>query len=300
MRLSDFSWIRDFEVVRDSEFDYAVKLHSLSPNGGNLIFVQNQSYLGKINYSLVSTVITLCEFADFFLKNYPEVGVAISSNPREVFYKVHIELTMKHYIQKRENQISKTAQIHPKAIIASSNVVIGAKTIIEEGVIIKENVEIGDNCIIQSGTVIGSDCFETAIIDGLLRIIPHAGKVVIGNNVVIQSMCSVSKGLFPTKNTVIEDEVMIADHVHIAHGVHIKKRTRIAAGTVVAGYVTVGNGVWIGPGATISNGLRIGENAFITLGSTVVSDVGPNSRVAGNFAIEYNKFIKSMGRIRKE
>lgn len=299
MKLSDFSWINDFEVIRDAEFDVAVKLHSLSPHKKNLIFVEELSFVRKIDRSTVSSVITRRELADFFLSGWPEVGVAISSNPKEVFYKIHIELTRQLYARKEENQISSAAKIHPRAIIAPFNVKIGDGTVIEESVVIKEGVEIGNNCIIQSGTVLGSDCFETAVIDGTMRIIPHAGKLVIGNNVVIQSNCSISKGVFPTRNTVIEDEVMIADFVHVAHGVHLGKRTRLAAGVIVAGYVSVGKNVWVGPGAVISNGLTIGDDAFITIGSTVVSDVPAKARVAGNFAIEYRRFLKFMGRISK-
>lgn len=300
MKLSDFSWIKDFEIFKDSEFDFPVKLHSLSPKGRNLIFVEDSSYIRKIDFSLVSAVITIRELANFFLENCPELGIAISPNPKESFYKIHIELALKSNTQKRCNQISEAAKIDPNAIIASSGVKIGANTTIEEGVIIKDGVEIGENCIIQSGTVIGSDCFETAIIDNVMRIVPHTGKVIIGNNVAIQSMCSISKGLFPTRNTVIEDEVMIADHVHVAHGVYIKSRTRIAAGVVIAGYVNVGENVWIGPGSVVSNGVTIGDKAFITLGSTVVSDIPDKTRVAGNFAVEYKKFLKFVGRIVKE
>jgi len=299
MKLSDFGWLESLTILRDAEFKYAVKLHSLSEQGDNLIFVEQSSYAERLNPQLVSAVITTPELGNFLLSKYPEIGVAVCSNPKEVFYKIHIRLVETEYSKKAENRISEKAKIHPGAIIASSNVVIGPNTVVEEGAIIKEGVIIGENCLIQSGTVIGNDCFETAIIGGVQRLIPHAGKVIIGNNVVIQSMCSISKGLFPTRDTVIEDEVIIADHVHIAHGVHIKKRARIAAGVIVAGYVTIGSGAWIGPSATVSNGINIGDNAFVTIGSTVVSNVNDSDRVAGNFAIDYKKFLKFMGQIRK-
>jgi UDP-3-O-[3-hydroxymyristoyl] glucosamine N-acyltransferase len=299
MKLSDFGWLESLTILRDAEFKYAVKLHSLSEQGDNLIFVEQSSYAERLNPQLVSAVITTPELGNFLLSKYPEIGVAVCSNPKEVFYKIHIRLVETEYSKKAENRISEKAKIHPGAIIASSNVVIGPNTVVEEGAIIKEGVIIGENCLIQSGTVIGNDCFETATIDGVQRLIPHAGKVIIGNNVVIQSMCSISKGLFPTRDTVIEDEVIVADHVHIAHGVHIKKRARIAAGVIVAGYVTIGNGAWIGPGATVSNGINIGDNAFVTIGSTVVSNVDDSDHVAGNFAIDYKKFLKFMGQIRK-
>jgi UDP-3-O-[3-hydroxymyristoyl] glucosamine N-acyltransferase len=299
MKLSDFGWLESLTILRDAEFKYAVKLHSLSEQGDNLIFVEQSSYAERLNPQLVSAVITTPELGNFLLSKYPEIGVAVCSNPKEVFYKIHIRLVETEYSKKAENRISEKAKIHPGAIIASSNVVIGPNTVVEEGAIIKEGVIIGENCLIQSGTVIGNDCFETAIIDGVQRLIPHAGKVIIGNIVVIQSMCSISKGLFPTRDTVIEDEVIIADHVHIAHGVHIKKRARIAAGVIVAGYVTIGSGAWIGPSATVSNGINIGDNAFVTIGSTVVSNVDDSDHVAGNFAIDYKKFLKFMGQIRK-
>ena len=290
---------KNIEIIRDFDFEFIAKLHSLSEKGKNLVFLLDEKYLDNKVVNLISGVITYRNVAEALTKKSPNLGLVASDNPKETFYKVYLHLYDNNFFSESfDSRISDKAIIHPKAYIASRNVVVGENTIIEEGVIVKENVVIGKNCLIQSGTILGNDCFETAIIDGKQQLIPHSGKLIIGNNVVIQSNCTISKGLFPTKNTYIDDEVIIADMVHIAHGVHIKYRSRIAAGVIIAGNTTIGSNVWIGPSAVISNGLTIGNNAFIAIGSVVVSNVADNQKVAGNFAIDFKTFKKFIGRIR--
>jgi len=87
MRLSDFTHFTDLDIIKDCEFDFAVKTHSLSNNGKNLIFVLDNKYLSDINMSLVSGIITTHHLLDYFSKKFPNIGLAVSKNPKEIFYK---------------------------------------------------------------------------------------------------------------------------------------------------------------------------------------------------------------------
>ncbi len=144
--------------------------------------------------------------------------------------------------------------------------------------VIKPYTIIKKGSIIRSSSDIGSDGFEAHKVDGKLRIIKHGGIVVIEENVEIQSLVTISRGLFPSRNTIIEENVKIADLVHIAHGVSIGESTMIAAGVTVSGNTTIGKNVFIGPGAVISNRLNIGDNSHITIGSVVVRNVKKKSK----------------------
>lgn len=122
--------------------------------------------------------------------------------------------------------------------------------------------------------------------------------MLIGNGVEIQTNCNISRGLFPSRSTVIHDEVCIDALVHIAHAVQVGPKTKIAAGTTIGGNVVIGENVWIGPGSCVSNGVKIGDGATISLGSVVVRDVREGSRVTGNFAVDHEVFLREYVRIK--
>jgi len=171
---------------------------------------------------------------------------------------------------------------------------IGAGCQIDEHVIIKPFTKIGKNVIIRSNSDIGSDGFEVAKVNGQKKIVKHGGMVIIGDDVEIQSLNTISRGLFPSRNTIIDSGVKTADLVHIAHGVQVGAGTMITAGVTISGNTTIGKNVVIGPGAAISNRILIGDDAEITIGSVVVRNVQNGEKVTGNFAIEHQNFIKSL------
>jgi acetyltransferase-like isoleucine patch superfamily enzyme len=51
---------------------------------------------------------------------------------------------------------------------------------------------------------------------------------------------------------------------------------------------------WIGPGAIISQTLTIGQNAVVSLGAVVISDVEPDARVSGNFAGAHRALLRNV------
>ena len=54
----------------------------------------------------------------------------------------------------------------------------------------------------------------------------------------------------------------------------------------------IGENVWIGPNATLSNKIKIGNNAFVSLGAVLINVINDGERVAGNFAYDTKKFMK--------
>lgn len=85
-----------------------------------------------------------------------------------------------------------------------------------------------------------------------------AGKIKIGDNVLIGPNCSLYTSYHP------ED---------------IKIRNK---GLEYASNITIGNNVWIGGNVTILPGITIGDNVIIGAGSVVTKDVKENLVVAGN------------------
>ena len=143
-----------------------------------------------------------------------------------------------------------------------------------------ENTRIGANVTIKPNTTIGGDGFGYATRIGYPPMkIPHFGGVIVGNNVDIGSSVSIDRGVFV--NTIISDSVKIDNGVHIAHNVVVGERSLIIAHSEVSGRVVIGNVVWMAPNVSIREKLKIGNRAFVGLGSVVTKDVEEDSIVFG-------------------
>ena len=108
-------------------------------------------------------------------------------------------------------------------------------------------------------------------------------RVSIGNNCVIMMGAVINIGAEIGENTMIDMNVVVGGRVFIGKGCHI------GAGSVLAGVieppsatpVVIEDGVVMGANAVVLEGVRIGKNSVVGAGAVVISDVPPNSVVAG-------------------
>lgn len=257
-----------------------------------LTFLDDERFFEDVlRNSHISGVITTELFAKRLLSSRNEVIVIVSDNPRYDFFTLQnavADLRLRYEL--KESIIDDTAIIHPTAYISPNNVIIGKNVVIEPNVTILSNVEIGEGTIIRSGTVIGSEGFEFKKTTKGILSVKHDGKVIVGSNVSIGANCAIAKGFF-YRDTIIKDETKIDNLVFIAHGCEIGKRCFIVASAMLAGNITMGEDVWVGPNSTISSRLKIGNNAYITLGSVVTKDINDDEKVTGNFAVPHRQFL---------
>lgn len=272
-------------VYRDFKFKNFGYTNSVIPL--TMSYLYDEKYLNELtkNKNIVG-VITTTKLAEQIPQG---IGIIISNEPMSLFYDKFIEVTSQKNMP--ISNISYKAIISEKSIISDYNVIIEDDVIIEEGSIIKEGVIIQKGSVVRSGAIIAGDGFEVKIIYGKQVVIPHDGKVIIGQNVDIGYNTCIDKGMFG-RDTIIGDGTKIDNLCHIAHGVQIGKNTKIAAKAMIAGSCTIGANVWIGPGSNVSNSLEIGDNAKVTIGSTVLKNVEPNQIVTGYFAQEHKVFLR--------
>lgn len=296
MLFSQISQVLNLHVQRDFDF-HSVGL--LTHDKKNMLACYyDKAYLHLIlkNKNIVG-VITSTEL----LNDIPDaIGVALTNDPLKGLYDIHCYLLNEtnFYWDDFITEISPTANIHPDAYIAPNNVRIGAKTRIEPNATVLEKTIIGEGVTIRAGAVIAGEGFEPKFIGKKHIIFPHAGGVLINDNVEIQSNSHIQRSVFGAF-TEIGEGTKIDAFVHIGHHCQVGKNCEIAAGAILAGSTIIGNNVWIGPNATISNDLSIGDNVFITMGSVVTTDVSESKKVTGNFAIEHSKFLRFIKSIRK-
>ncbi|MDN5342007.1 MULTISPECIES: DapH/DapD/GlmU-related protein [Oceanotoga] len=296
MHLYDISKaINRGHIISEGYFDHLSKMGDI-PQKNCLTFFSNIKFIDNLQNENITCIVTKKELHSEIEKKYPHrFGIILDENPKELFFLFH-NYTVENnlFIKDFDNVIDSTSIISNHAYISEKSVKIGKNCIIEPGVIIHPHTIIGDNTIIRSGTVLSTSGFEVCKLNGIMKVVKHGGQLIIGNNVELQANNTVAKGLFHTRNTIIEDEVFTDNLVYIAHGVHIKRYTRIGASVNITGMVDIGSNCWIGPGSTIRNRIKIGNDAYISMGSVVTKNVLDSQHVSGNFAIDHEKFINNI------
>lgn len=229
-----------------------------------------------------------------------KITLIYSDTPKIDFFKFHEYLASNtdFYGVGRETRVSRTAEIHPTAFVAKVNVEIGDNVTVGPQVVIMENTSIGPGTYIGPGTVIGIDGTQTIEVNRRKHLrISHAGGVLIGENTFIGANSVIVRGLFRDYTTIGRD-VTIGNLVNIGHNCKVGDDVMILPNSIVCGSVTIGNGARISPGSSIADSKIIGENAWVTIGAVVTRDVESGGRVSGNFAIEHDRLLRHVKKLR--
>ena len=291
------------EEVLEIKLPKNIKIQALglvnSLDENTLSFLDDENYLSLIieNKNITSLIINK-QIANKIDNNNLNIYLIIVDDPRYYFYKLYNTLA-KINIKLFESIIHPSAKIHPKAYVAENNVLIGEGVIIGPNSTVLEDVEIGKNVIVGSNTILGCDDAEVKRTKvGFLKVV-HDGKLIIKDNVDIGSNCTIDKG-FKNKDTIIGKGTVVSNHCMIAHSTRIGNNCLILQ-CIICGSVVLDDNVRISPGAVISNQIKIGNNVEIGLGSIVVKNVKPNSKLSGYYAIDHKKFlykyVKTFGKI---
>lgn len=225
----------------------------------------------------------------------------ITSNPQREYALFVNEMAKKRMEYEQTRKYTLTDSL----CYVGENVSIGDNVIMEPGCVIGHDVIIGNNAHIKSGAsiknaIIGDNfiaCENCAIgtngftmaddEDGNKIRIPTLGKVVIGNNVEVNSCANISCG--SAGNTTIGDYVKIDSLVHIGHDVTIERNVEIPAGAIVGGFDVLKEGSYVGINATLRNRIVLGKNAFVGMGAVVTKSVDDDLTVVGNPARPFER-----------
>ncbi len=194
-------------------------------------------------------------------------------------------------------KIGKGSKIYPGSYIGKG-AQIGENCIIYPNVTIYSGTYIGNNVIIHAGTVIGSDGFGFAPVNGKYLKIPQIGNVIIEDEVEIGSNCSIDRATLG--NTIIKTGTKLDNLVQIAHNVEIGEHTVIASQTGIAGstkiggYSQFGGQVGIGGHLVIAPHTSAGGQAGIT-GNVTES----HQKLTGTPATDVREFLKGVAGSRK-
>ena len=171
------------------------------------------------------------------------------------------------------------------------NCTIGNNVKIGKNVSVSNSI-IGDNVTIGDGTKVGQTGFGFTY-DAYNKPIKiyHIGRVIIQNNVNINSNCTIDRGSF--NDTIIGENTFIDNLVHIAHNVTIGNNCMIAGQCGFAGSAKIGNFVQIGGQTGIGGHIKINDFVKIAAKSGVIRDIPKGETVMGYPAINLNKYLKN-------
>ncbi|MBN1553213.1 MAG: UDP-3-O-(3-hydroxymyristoyl)glucosamine N-acyltransferase [Phycisphaerae bacterium] len=181
-------------------------------------------------------------------------------------------------------QIASDAAIGPNVTIGP-RVVVGAGTALCAGVAMGADVRVGDGCVLQEGVVvrsgcvvgnrvrigpngvIGADGYGYVFADGVHHKIPHAGNVVIEDDVELGACVCIDRAKWGStrvgKGAKIDNLCQIAHAVQIGSGVLLAAQVGIAGSTKVGDFAMFGGQVGVRDNIQIAPGAIIGACACI-------------------------------------
>lgn len=185
--------------------------------------------------------------------------------------------------------ISDKVEIGESTVISSGcrigeNSRLGKNCRLDSNVVVYHNCTIGSNVAIQANTTIGSTGFGYCFIDGVHRLIPHNGGVIIEDFVEIGANSCIDRAKFG--NTTIGVGTKIDNLVQIAHNVVIGKCCLIAALVGIAGSCKLGDGVVLAGKAGVSDNIEVGTGVIVGAQSGVLGDVEAGKHLFGTPAID--------------
>lgn len=175
-------------------------------------------------------------------------------------------------------------------VVVGTGCRLGRGCTLHPQVVLYPDTILGDGVIIHSGTVLGADGFGYTWFDGAHQRIPHAGRVVVGDDVEIGANSAVDRGSIG--DTVVERGVKVDNLVQIAHNVRVGEGSLLAGMVGLAGSARLGKGVWMGGQSGVINHLQVGDGARIAVATKVFRDVPPGETVSGHPARPHREELR--------
>lgn len=193
-------------------------------------------------------------------------------------------------------EIGEGAQIGPGAVIGPGVVIgpgcrVGARAVVRCALL-------GARVDILSGAVIGEAGFGLAHDSQGLLSMPHVGRVVIEDEVVIGANSTVDRGMI--RDTILHRACKIDNLCHVAHNCDVGEGAVMAAYTGISGSVTIGAGAQFGGRVGVADHLSIGEGARLAADAAVMRDVPAGETWAGSPAQPIKRFMREAAWLRRE
>ena len=290
MLLSDFA--KGNEVARDSE---SSRLGYFFTSGTKLlVFAQSRHFLIRaVGNPAVSGIVTAPEF----LAEVPEhIGVLVSSEPRNRFFEIHESIAQAMPAPEFQINEPEDSYIHPTAFVHPA-ARIGRGVHIGEFSVVRARVTIGDEVTVEPGVKLGVDGILHRRVNGRQRLIPHIGRVRVGDGATLMTNSVIVSSIFKEDHTSLGDGTVLGMNAIVGHEATVGSNCVISNGVTLARNSYIGDETFIGTGAIVREYVRVGHGARLLAGSVVIADVEANESVSGNFAADHNVLLREFVRM---
>jgi UDP-3-O-[3-hydroxymyristoyl] glucosamine N-acyltransferase len=181
--------------------------------------------------------------------------------------------------------------------VVGTGVTIGAGTELHPRVVVEDGCRIGDRCIIHSGTVVGSDGYGFATVDGVHHKVPQVGIVVVEDDVELGANVCIDRAALG--ETRIGRGTKVDNLVQIAHNVHIGEHCLLISQSGISGSTRVGRHVIFAGQAGAAGHLTIGDGAVLMARAAAHKDVPAGEAVAGEPARPRREWLKTAANVQR-
>ncbi|MGB8520999.1 MAG: UDP-3-O-(3-hydroxymyristoyl)glucosamine N-acyltransferase [Candidatus Tumulicola sp.] len=196
----------------------------------------------------------------------------------------------------RRTAVGAGSIIGPGAYVGD-DVSIGESAWLHGHACVMDRCRIGNRVVLHPCSVVGSEGFGWAFVEGRLERIPQVGNVVLDDDVEIGANSCVDRA--QTGSTHIGTGTKIDNLVQIGHNCRIGKHCALASLTGLAGLTVIGDYVKIAGQVGTRGHMTIGSRATVAGQSGVWGDVAEGTTVSGNPAREHRDELRREVMIRK-
>jgi len=257
--------------------DSVCSLNAVNTNAMTLCYPSNKEFLKDICVpsAVFCTKDTVFSGNDF-------LSFIVVENPKFAFFSFINDFLIRDTDYWVDSVISESSAKYPDVefgfnvrvgqnVLIAPGTKIGSNSIVGSNVVIRTNVTIGSDCVIKDNTVIGSEGFGYTKHEGRMIHVPQIGFIVVGDDVVIGSNCTVERPALG--ETRLERGVKIDDLVQVGHNWKIGEGTIVTTGFKAVGGCTIGKNCFIGIGAVFAKRITVGDDCIIGAGAILTKSL---------------------------